>query len=381
MIISKLKVSGFRRLRDVRIELGPLCVLIGANGSGKSSVLDVLSLIAASAAKRMNETIMAMGGFSSVVTRDGFQIAFSLDFAESGATRFQYSFDILRAGVGYRLGSELLIESPSEPNAPQIPLMALHGEAGMESASGELQALKAPLIPGETALSQLPDVAKAASISGFRRSLASATLYRPPAVGTNAPIRLPQKVQPAIVPGPDAANLIPLLYTIRETDRARFDAIEDALRTAFPWFRRLELPPVGGGLLGLAWREANHAEPFFAQDLSDGQLRFLSLVTLLQSPEPPAVLLIDEPEESMHPELLALLADLLREASERTQIIVATHSDRLVRFLKPEEVVVSDLDESGMARFTRASEMDIDDWLEDYTLDQLWSKGRIGGRS
>jgi predicted ATPase len=110
-------------------------------------------------------------------------------------------------------------------------------------------------------------------------------------------------------------------------------------------------------------------------------LRFLWLATLLQSPGLPVVTLIDEPEVSLHPEMLRLLAELMREASSRSQLIVATHSDRFVRFLRPEELVVCDLAEDGGMLVRRASELDLDGWLADYALDELWSMGRLGGRS
>jgi len=114
--------------------------------------------------------------------------------------------------------------------------------------------------------------------------------------------------------------------------------------------------------------------------LSEGTLRFLWLATLLQSPGLTALTLLDEPEVSLHPELLSLLADLLREASRRTQIIVATHSDRLIRFLRPKEVVLLDQTEDGMSSLTWADELDLEEWLKDYSLDELWRNGRLGAR-
>ena len=91
--------------------------------------------------------------------------------------------------------------------------------------------------------------------------------------------------------------------------------------------------------------------------------------------------MIDEPEVSLHPELLSLLADLMREASQRTQLIVATHSDRLIRFLEPEEVVVMDIAEDGSAVAAWADTLDLDDWLAEYSLDDVWRMGRMGGRA
>jgi predicted ATPase len=94
-----------------------------------------------------------------------------------------------------------------------------------------------------------------------------------------------------------------------------------------------------------------------------------------------ALTLLDEPEVSLHPELLSLLADLLREASIRTQLIVATHSDRLIRFLQPKEVMLLNTTEEGMTSLTWADDLDLNEWLEDYSLDELWRNGRIGARA
>ena len=90
--------------------------------------------------------------------------------------------------------------------------------------------------------------------------------------------------------------------------------------------------------------------------------------------------MIDEPEVSLHPELLSILADCLRQAAQRTQLLVATHADRLVRFLSPREVIALDLQDDGVSTATRADELDLDSWLKEYTLDQVWQHGRMGGR-
>jgi predicted ATPase len=94
----------------------------------------------------------------------------------------------------------------------------------------------------------------------------------------------------------------------------------------------------------------------------------------------PAITLIDEPEVSLHPELLRLLADLMREAAHRTQLIVATHSDRLIRFLMPEEVLVCDTVDGDTA-MRWADTMDLDRWLTDYSLDEIWTMNLLGGRA
>ncbi len=213
------------------------------------------------------------------------------------------------------------------------------------------------------------------------RELASLSHYHALNVEARSPIRLPQQLRPADLPGKDGEDLVACLFSLRESDRERFQVIEDSLRAAFPRFERLEFPPVAAGTISLGWRERGVSKPFYMHQLSEGTLRYLWLTTLLQSPGLTALTLIDEPEVSLHPELLSLLAEQFREASARTQLVVATHSDTLIRFLRPDEVVVLDSDEEGITRVTRASELDLDEWLDDYSLDELWRNGRMGARA
>ncbi len=131
----------------------------------------------------------------------------------------------------------------------------------------------------------------------------------------------------------------------------------------------------------MTWRENSFSKPMYMHQLSEGTLRFLWLSALLQSPGLTALTLLDEPEVSLHPELLNLLAGLLREAAREKQIVVATHSDRLVRFLSPSEVAVMDLADDGTSSLTWADQMNLGQWLEDYSLDELWANGRLGGRA
>jgi predicted ATPase len=187
-------------------------------------------------------------------------------------------------------------------------------------------------------------------------------------------------MQPATLPGKNGEELVSCLFYLRETERSRFEAIEDSLRTAFPRFERLDFPPVAAGTLALAWRERGFSKPLYMHQLSEGTLRFLWLSTLLHSPGLTALTLLDEPEVSLHPQLLSLLADLLREASLRTQLLVATHSDSLIRFLDPKEILLMNSTDEGMTSVTWADQLDLEEWLKDYSLDELWRNGRIGAR-
>jgi predicted ATPase len=231
----------------------------------------------------------------------------------------------------------------------------------------------------ETSLSQVPKMFR--QPEELRRILATATQYHVLDVGPRAPVKMPQPMKPARLPGPDGEDLTPYLYSLREGDRGRFDTIMDTLKTAFPDFEELNFPPVAAGMLAMTWKDEKFTKPIYMNEMSEGMLRFLWLVSLLQSPNLSTVTMIDEPEVSLHPELLSLLADLMREAAKRTQLIVATHSDRLIRFLNPEEVVVMEMNDDGGASAIWADSMDLDQWLAEYTLDEVWRMGRMGGRS
>ncbi len=379
---SALQVTGFRRLRAVDLKLAPLNVLIGANGVGKSSILDIFDLLAASAKGQLENAIGQLGGLSSLLTADGktngFHVAIQMD--QPTGSPLDYHVKIANKGYGYQIAYEQLSQKQNRLASDPFKFIECIGQRVRYHHDRTFMEPDWEYNWLETALSQVPKMYRQAE--SFRSLLAGISeVYHVLDVSAKAPVRLPQKLSPAQTPGPDGEDLLSCLFTMRETARDRFEAVEDALRAAFPTFERLEFPPQSGGLLTLGWRDQNFTRAIFANELSEGTLRFIWLATLLQSPGLAKVTLIDEPEVSLHPELLRLLADLMREASARTQLVVATHSDRFVRFLRPEELIVCDYDEGGGMTVQRADALDLDGWMEDYTLDQLWSMGQLGGRS
>jgi len=378
---GQLTISGFRRLREVRLELRPLSVMIGANGTGKTSVLDVLSLLASSAQKRLSPAISDLSGLANVLTYDkAEELAFGITMEVPGHEPLEYSLSLRPQGIAYAIREETLSQK-RKPDPTPFRHIDSH-EQDVKYYDPEKRSLVPPTAwhdPLETSLAQVPKMFE--EPEDFRRRLASSTFYHVLNVDPRSPVRLPQSLGPAELPGRNGEDLVSCLYVLRESYRSRFEALEDSLRAAFPRFERLDFPPVAAGTLALAWRERGFSKPLYTHQLSGGTLRFLWLTTLLQSPGLTALTLLDEPEVSLHPELLSLLADQLREASERTQIIVATQSDTLIRFLEPSEVVVLDSTEDGMTSLTRADELDLDDWLKDYSLDELWRNGRLGARA
>ena len=383
---EKLHVQGFRRLHDVDLKLEPLNVLIGANGSGKTTMLDVFTLLSASASGNLKETVRDLGGVDSNLT-----VLKSVEGEKAELCRFElkkevpndaplkYAISLKPGGTAYEIPDETLTQHSDQTKpGPRKYLESIHGRVRYsDPITNKLVAPEWDYDEAESALSQVPNMYR--EPERFRKGLASSTHYHVLDVSNRAPVRLPQQMREAKLPGNDGEDLVACLYWMREADPDRFETIEDTLRVGFPCFERLNFPPVASGMLAMTWKEKGFKYPFFMHQLSEGTLRFLWLLTLLYSPGLTAVTLLDEPEVSLHPELLSVLADCLREASTRTQLIVATHADRLVRFLRPDEVVVFDV-EDGVSTATRAEELDLDAWLEEYTLDQVWQHGRMGGR-
>jgi len=380
--IRRIRIEGFRRLRAIEIEMRPLMVMIGANGVGKSSLLDSISLLSASATGEMNKVLNNMGGIAEICTRgQSKEITFQAEMDCPGDTPLEYRLKVEASGQGYRIPLEVLSQTREGRN--KDPFKHIDSKyTDIQYYEVKNKRLVSPDWAynfSETSLSQVPKLFK--QPEEFRRTLSVVTQYHVLDVGPRAPVKLPQQMKPALLPGEDGEDLVPFLYNLRESDRDRYEMIEDTLRSAFPNFESLNFPPVAAGMLSLTWKERHFRDPIYIHQLSEGTLRFLWLISLLLSPNLSTVTMIDEPEVSLHPELLSLLADLMREASQRTQIIVATHSDRLIRFLEPKEVIVMDVGENGCALAQWADSMDLEEWLKEYSLDEVWRTGRMGGRA
>lgn len=376
---SRLRVDGYRRLRQVDVNLQPLTLLIGPNGVGKTSYLEVFSLLAASCRGQLSSRMSELGGLPDIITRDRAEcLRFQIEMTVADHHPLEYELEIRPRGVAHTISKEQLSQRHPGKAKPMLHLSSIGTNVRYFDPSAKK--LLAPTWEHnhqETALAQCLKTFQ--SSENLRASLASSTSFAALNVAPNAPVRLPQMMRPASDPGTNGESLVSCLYTLRESERERFEMIEDSLRVAFPDFERLDFPPVAAGSLAMTWKDRSFSRPLYMHQLSEGTLRYLWLLTLLASKELPTFTLLDEPEVSLHPEMLMLLLDQLREASRRTHLVVATHSDTLLRFAKPEEVLVFDLEE-GEAKLTPGNKLDLERWLHEYSLDELWRMGRLGGR-
>jgi len=383
--IKQIRIEGFRRLKNFKLEVKPFMVLIGANGVGKTSFLDALSALSASASGNLNNTLSQLGGVSNILTRGkSNELSFSveMDIPQYQPLHYELHISPTPTGTAYSITSETLSQHHPGYYDPFKHIDSSGGDIRYYEFGSDRKGLVRPTWehnPLETSLSQVPKMFR--EPEELRRILATATQYHALDVGNRSAVKTPQPMKPANLPGSNGEDLVPYLYYLRETDRERFDTIVDSIRSAFPSLEEITFPPAAAGVLAMTWKDKCFGKPIYMNELSEGTLRFLWLVSLLESPSLSTITMIDEPEISLHPELLSLLAEIMREAAKRTQLIVATHSDRFIRFLKPEEVVVMDTDEDGNSNAAWADSLDIDKWLADYSLDEVWRMGRMGGRS
>ncbi len=177
----------------------------------------------------------------------------------------------------------------------------------------------------------------------------------------------------------NADNIAPFLLRMRETHRENYDAIVDCVRSLLPAFRDFMIVPQMNGeqdYVRLDWKQKDTDFPMPPSAFSDGTMRFICLATALLQPNPPAALIIDEPELGLHPEGISLLAELLKASSKRTQMIIATQSPLLLNHFSVEDIVVARW-QNGATAFKRLQEVDYKEWLEDFSLGDLWTRNII----
>ena len=196
----------------------------------------------------------------------------------------------------------------------------------------------------------------------------------------SADIKQYAKVQDKRYLHDNAGNLAAFLYMLKQDYPAYYKRIVSIIRQVAPFFDDFILEPISKSeSIILEWKEKNSDMTFFADQLSDGTLRMMALITLLLQPELPSFICIDEPELGLHPYAIEVLASLLKSASRESQIIISTQSVSLVDQFEPEDIIVVDR-HKGISTFERKNSEQLEDWLKDYSLGELWEKNVLGGR-
>lgn len=371
----------------VRLEMEPLNVLIGPNGCGKSNFIEALGLLRA-APTDIRVPIREGGGVEDwlwkgkprpssarvevVAANPGRQqpLRYSLEFGTSN-------------GRFHLVGETLENQRPySGMTGPYIYLTSDGERATLNYRDPDDVARSRQLRPEEvdsdqSILAQRKDPDHYPEITYLGRQLDKVRFYREWSFGRSAAPRLPQKPDlPNDYLLEDCTNLGLILNRLA-LDYETKQAVVRALQQLYDGISDFHIN-IQYGAVQLFLREGNITIP--AARLSDGTLRYLCLVAILCDPEPPPVVCLEEPELGLHPDVVPHLADLLRDASGRCQLVVTTHSDTLVDALTEDaqSVVVCEKPE-GQTTMKRLEKDKLAHWLKQYRLGQLWSTGEIGG--
>ncbi len=400
--IQSLRVDGLLSFApgSQAFELGALNVLIGPNGSGKSNVMEALELLRSTPTDFAEairdgggpqEWLWKGSGTSAPATVDavlkaetptGRPLRYRIEF-----TAVQHRVEVLDEAIEntepapgetdvyfyYRFQRGQPVINVREPGA----VGDAPGTQPLSSPRRYLRRERESLRPDQSVLAQYRDPELYPEVTWVGRRFADVRTFREWTFGRYASLRRPQ---PADLPEdrllPDAKNLAMVLNRIQHGgDGRRFD---DLLKRFFPRFERMTTL-VSGGTVQFYLHEAGFSSPIPPTRLSDGTIRFVALLATLLSPAPPPLVCIEEPELGLHPDAVALLAELLVEASERMQLVVTTHSDALVSALtgQPDAVVACERPGAG-TELRRLDPERLAHWLEQYQLGDLWRMGELG---
>jgi predicted ATPase len=351
-MITRIAVAGYRSLRDVRIALGALNVITGANGSGKSSLYRALRLLADIAQGRIIQSLAAEGGLNSTLWAgpEGFSRAMKRGQQPVQGTVRKASV-ALRLGFsgndyGYAIDLGLPVPSSSQfSRDPEIKVEAQWtgetlGRANafalrngpsvrIRADSGEWRQVLTNLASFDSMMTHCGDPREAPELLLLRERMRDWRFYDHLRTDRDAPARRPQIGTYTPILASDGADLAAAVQTIREIGNA--DAFDAAVADAFPG-ATVEILNTDG-YFELQMRQHGLLRPLNAAELSDGTLRYLLLAAALLSPRPPALMILNEPETSLHPDLLPALARLIIAAAAHTQIVVVTHAAALISAL------------------------------------------------
>jgi predicted ATPase len=385
MLIKQLKVSGLLSFGPTGIDLPMrnLNVLIGPNGSGKSNLLEVLALLKATPGN-LPEPVKEMGGVREWLwkSRAAPAAEATIDAVveyPAGKQALRHTLSIVDNGGRFEVANEVIANEAPYERQPK-PYLYYDFQRGNpvlnDFQTSQRKLRKETVKPEQSILSQVRDPERYPVLAWLQGQYEQIRLFRNWSFGPGAPLRREQSAHGRSDFLSDGGeNLALVLAKIRTRVKpgllaalAKFqDGIED-----------INLTVDGGNVL--LFLEERGGRDIPATRLSDGTLRYLCLLSILLHPEPPPMVVIEEPELGLHPDVIPYVAELLTAASERTQLVVTTHSRMLVDALgdQPEAVVVCSK-EDGQSKFERLSAEQLGKWLKEYSLGDLWSKGEIGG--
>ncbi len=371
-------------------DMRPLNVLIGPNGAGKSNLIEAFELLHA-APTDFATAIRDGGGPAEWIWKgsgNGKMAQIDAVIGPAPTKRpLRYKIDFAESGQRVEVIDEAIEEvQPGRPDRPDVffyyrfqqgrPLINIRGN-GKNGQYKERRLERDSLLPDQSVLSQRKDPDLYPELTWVGRGFGDIRTFREWSFGRYGELRRPQQADdPVDQLRPDARNLALVLNEIEHRRGKELDALVERF---LPRFQRLSTR-ILGGTVQFYLHEKGLDQPVPATRLSDGTIRFLAILAALLAPTPPRLLCIEEPEMGLHPDAMALLAEMFVEASSRMQLVITTHSDVLVSALTEhvDSVVVCENLGNGTT-LNRLEPEKLSFWLDKYRLGELWRIGEIGG--
>ena len=387
MLIHELTLRGLLSFgpQTLRLEMRPLNVLIGPNGAGKSNLLEAIGLLRSSPSK-LTAPIRGPGGGGVTewiwkgTPSGSAKVEAVIDYPKSNQP-LRHVIEFSETSLRFELADEVIeyVEPRKGKPTAYFFYRFQNGRPVLNVRDGDKRQLQRQDVAlDESILSQLKDPDLYPELKYLSDAYGKFRLYREWSFGRSSVFRRPQ---PADLPGDrleeDFSNLGLFLNHLRGVPKAK-NAVVEHLRDLYDGLDDFDVR-IKGGTVEVFLTEGDFTIP--ASRLSDGTLRYLCLLAILCDPDPPPLVCIEEPELGLHPDMLPKLADLMVAASEKTQLVVTTHSDVLVDAMtdNPESVVVVEKHD-GKTEARRLEKNDeLQKWLEKYRLGQLWMRGELGG--
>ena len=362
--IDKITIKGFKSSRElVDFELRDLNVIVGANGAGKSNFIQVFKMVHAMAMKGFQEFITKAGG-SDAFPYDGLKVTPTIDVG------FVFGSNSYRFSLTPTADEKFVIQ---EDRRYQENNWKSYGSGLLESRLQDEKGEESCAYPGSPGVGHF-----------VYNSISQWTVYHFHDTSSTSPMRRSEIIEDNERLRNTGSNIAPFLFGLKTGDAIQSESyrhIVEAIRLVAPYFDDFRLDPKLAGLTAkilLSWRQRGSDYPFQSYHLSDGTIRFICLATALLQPNPPSLIVLDEPELGLHPLAITILAEMIKHAAKHTQVIVATQSPQLIDQFGVEDLIVAKR-ENGASTFERLNEIDFKTWLEDYSLGELWQKNIIAG--
>jgi len=365
--IRTLTIKGFKSIRELKeFKLQSLNVLIGANGAGKSNFVSFFKMLGELVEGRLQAWTLKQGGADRLLSfgiKETNAIDISIRFGE-----YEYEVTLEPTAAGG------FVFSNEQTYSYFDGFDLFHGLSKPWLGSGHLESRLKQEIEDMISMniaSYCYDAISSWKVFHFHDTSDTAGVKRLGALHDCSYLRS------------DASNLAAYLFHLKQNHPETYSQIRKNVALAIPFFDDFVLKPIslpsGEQQIRLLWKQKDSDYALWPSQLSDGSLRFICLVTALMQPNPPSTIIIDEPELGLHPYALVLLGALIRAAAKRMQVIVSTQSVPLLNEFSISDLIIVER-EKGVSTFKRLNQKDFKNWLEDYSVGELWEKNVLGGR-